>query len=92
MAHKRRIVVTIKGEDEPPPFPLPEEKGWRDWFRQTYAKYWFAIISLFIDVMVSLTLADMFGGISIPLFSFIALIAVEVTIYLRIWGMPPWTD
>ena len=92
MARKRRIVVTRPMEIEPLLYPEDEEKGWGEWFKQTYARYWFAIGSIFIDIMVALSLADIFDGISIPLFALIALAVVEVTIYLRIWGVSPWSD
>ena len=92
MALKRRIdseaeTSPLEEEDE----DIPEkylDRGWKHWLRHSYARYWYAIFCIFLDVMVPLELYRILSGsqqVVVPAFVFCALVALQVVIYMRLW-------
>jgi hypothetical protein len=70
--------------------PEPElEESWSTWLRGTYARYWYVLFCMFVDVVVGLEVynrIDGLTGIILAVLVLVALIAVQVHIYLRAWG------
>ena len=53
MAHKRKLVMERKApevEEE----DQPQELGWKDWLLRRYARSWYWIGVMFIDVVIFL--------------------------------------
>jgi hypothetical protein len=70
--------------------PQPElEESWSTWLRGTYARYWYVLFCMFVDVIVGLevyTRIDGLIGIILAMVVLVALVAVQVYIYLKAWG------
>ncbi|MCU0862064.1 MAG: hypothetical protein MUE65_07075 [Methanomassiliicoccales archaeon] len=92
MAQKRRLdseaeALPMEEDDE----DIPEkyrDRGWKHWLRHSYARYWYAILCVFLDVMVPLELYRSMTGSSqvvVPAFVLCALVALQVVIYMRLW-------
>lgn len=92
MAQKRRI----DSEAEAPAMDEEEEeipekyrdRGWKHWLRYSYARYWYALFCIFLDVMLPLELHRIMTGslqVVVPTFVLCALVAVQVVIYMRLW-------
>jgi hypothetical protein len=91
MAQKRRIMVEREREPDGEK-DIPErfkDSSWSEWARGTYARWWYGLLCLFIDVMVALELSAYIpADWSIPLLSFtvLTLIIIEIYIYRKVWG------
>ncbi len=85
MATKRVLRNTA-----PPTEPQSElEESWSAWLRGTYARYWYVLFCMFVDVVVGLEIyirIDGFTGIILVMVVLVALVAVQVHIYLKAWG------
>lgn len=65
------------------------DEGWLTWLLRTYTRYWYVLLCLFIDTMVGLQIfLSLRGtlGIALSLITIVALIAIELFIYIRLWG------
>ena len=63
---------------------------WWDWFLHDYARYWYALGTVALDVFVGLWLAESFHlvdalGILIIVATLVILLAVEIKGYFWIW-------
>jgi hypothetical protein len=84
MAHKRRIVVERK---ETPVEKEPEPLGWRDWLLRRYARYWYGVVMMFIDIVIFLELPRSMGtGYLVSGMATVGAGAVQLALYFRIWG------
>jgi hypothetical protein len=87
MAHKRKVVVDRVAEPIPDLTDDPEELGWKDWLLHRYARLWYWVTMLFVDVIVfleiqrSLDTNALVAGMAV-----VAVAMVQLFIYLRIWG------
>lgn len=85
MAHKRRLIVERVEQEETS--ELPETMGWKDWFLRKYSPIWYWVGSLFVDIMVFFQLQRSFDLYwSVALLLTLLAVAVEMYIFLRIWG------
>jgi hypothetical protein len=86
MAHKRRITI---GEREPVAEDegRSQELGWKDWLLRRYARSWYWVGALFLDVILFFEAQWSFG---LDLFGASALAAlallIELYIFIKIWG------
>ncbi len=91
MAKKRRIVLDRRSESEEPE-DVPEryrDSGWSEWVRGSYAKWWYVILSMFVDIFVALEVSHHLSGswaLILPIFMIIVLVGVEIYLYHRLWG------
>ncbi len=96
MATKRKIVTSEKGRES-----LEEEerrekeearkaKGptLREWWRNTYAKYWFVIVAMAVDafgaLQISSSIEGDLGSIA-ALIVLAVLVIIEILIYRALW-------
>lgn len=92
MARKRQIQVEKRIETEIIEEYVPEkykDVSWSDWFKGTYAKWWFIILSISFDLILALEISRHLTGIwsyFLPIMVFIALGMVELYIFHRVWG------
>ncbi len=70
--------------------PQPElEETWSDWLKGTYARYWYVLFCLFVDVVVGLEIFNRIDGVTgivLAAVAVAALIALQVFIYVKAWG------
>jgi hypothetical protein len=85
MATKRVLQNTA-----PPKELQPElEENWSTWLKGTYARYWYVLFCMFVDVAVVLEVyyrIEGLTGIILAMVVLAALIAVQVYLYLKAWG------
>lgn len=88
MAYKRRVVVS-KAAKAPPDEERDEldEEGWKIWLLRRYARMWFWVLMLFIDIIIFLELQRSLrfnplvaGAVTI------AMGVVQLAIFAKIWG------
>ncbi|MDD1770836.1 MAG: hypothetical protein LUO79_07105 [Methanomassiliicoccales archaeon] len=94
MAKKRRIVESESGraaresEDDWEKEQTRRSRSFGDWARQYYARYWYAILSVAIDVFGGLQLTWSISGevgtIAAIIFEGVAIV-VEILVYQRLW-------
>ncbi len=86
MAHKRKLVVERKAPDAEEE-DQPKELGWRDWLLRRYARSWYWIGVMFLDVVIFFQ-AQWSFGIDLVGASMLAALAilVELYIFIKIWG------
>ena len=89
MAQKRRVEVDSR---PPPPDEAPKELGWKDWLLKRYAKVWFWIGCLFLDVVIFLEMQRVLSAnVLVAGMATVAVAVVQLYVYLRIWGRAaPW--
>ncbi len=94
MAKKRRIIESESGraarESEEKQETEVGRKGQSmgEWFRSTYAKYWFVILSIAADVFGGLQFASLLSGslgVIAALVFLAAAIVVEILLFRRLW-------
>ena len=84
MAQKRRVEVEAK---PPPSEEVPEELGWRDWFLKRYARAWYWVGCLFLDVIIFLEMQRLLSTNALVAgMAAVAVGVVQLAIYFRIWG------
>jgi UDP-N-acetylmuramyl pentapeptide phosphotransferase/UDP-N-acetylglucosamine-1-phosphate transferase len=85
MATKRVLRKTAPSAE-----PQPElEESWSDWLKGTYARYWYVLFCLFVDVVVGLEIFNRIDGVTgivLAAVAVAALIALQVFIYVKAWG------
>ena len=92
MAKKRALQVETPDreiEEQPDEVRTPRESTWREWLRGTYAKYWYGIICLFVDVVVALELSKSVEypwSYLLPFIVVSALVLVQWQFYLKLWS------
>ena len=92
MAEKRRLRVSgqdqIEEETEEGPPRKYQDIGWKEWLKVDFARYWFVVIALMIDLLFGLEAANTISGMgSLGLAIFLAIaIPAEVFLYIYIWG------
>lgn len=85
MAHKRKIVVETKSAT-PEEMDL-EPLSWRDWFLRRYARYWYWVVMLFLDIMIFLELPRSTGtGYLVSGLAAIGAGAFQFVLYFKLWG------
>ncbi len=65
------------------------EESWSTWLKGTYARYWYVLFCMFVDVVVGLEIYGRFSGLTaiiLVMVVLVALVAVQVYIYLKAWG------
>jgi len=65
------------------------EESWSDWLKGTYARYWYVLFCMFVDVVVGLEIynrVDGLTGIIMTVVVLAVLVALQVLIYLKAWG------
>jgi hypothetical protein len=87
MANKRRVVVEKKTIAPAPREGEPRTMSWSDWLIRRYARYWYWVGMLFMDMAVFLEMQRSLGGhILVAMIAVVAVVAVQFAIYLRLWG------
>ena len=86
MAYKRRLVVEHR--DEPVDDQSnPEELGWKDWLLRRYARPWYWVGCIFLDIVIFFELQwalHVDALVSFPLT--VLVILIEAYLYIRVWG------
>jgi hypothetical protein len=92
MAQKRKIEG---GAPEPPPSSVyqdeleEEPESFTEWLKGTYAKYWYGLICLFVDLLVPFTLIAYLDTPLLPealILTILLLLAAEYAVYRKIWA------
>lgn len=68
-------------------------ESWHAWFRKTYARYWYIVGCIFVDLLVSLEVARISPkeySVGFSVFLFLVLALIEMFLYARVWGRPKW--
>jgi membrane protein YqaA with SNARE-associated domain len=92
MAEKRRFrVARPPGEESLEDDELPrkyKDVSWTEWLVIDFARYWFVIIALGVDLLIGLDVVTIFSGAgTIAFVLFLAItIPLEILIYLYLWG------
>ncbi len=92
MAEKRRLRVSGQEQiEEETEKGLPrkyQDVGWKEWLKADFARYWFVIIALMIDLLFGLEAVNAISGMgSLGMAIFLAItIPVEVFLYIYLWG------
>ncbi len=70
--------------------------SWRTWLRDRYARYWYLLGCLLLDLVVAGTVLQVFTASAIASWQYglaivlvIALAVPEVLVYRRLWPSPP---
>lgn len=85
MAQKRR--VEVEARPPPPPEEVPEEMNWRDWFLKRYARAWYWVGCMFLDVIIFLELQRVLRADTLVAgMAAVAVAVVQLALYFRIWG------
>ena len=82
----KRVLRNVAPSTEPEP---ELEESWSDWLRGTYARYWYVLFCMFVDVVVGLEIynrVDGLTGIIMTVVVLAVLVALQVLIYLKAWG------
>ncbi|MCU0861585.1 MAG: hypothetical protein MUE65_04635 [Methanomassiliicoccales archaeon] len=83
MAKKRLIE---KEDAYAPTRKARHEPDWREWFLGTYAKYWYVLACLFVDLAVFYEVRRTgFGGWAVPFIALVLAVGLQAILYLRIW-------
>lgn len=98
MARKRRILIERRLEesieDDLEPQDVPEkyrDMSWKEWLRGPFARTWFVVLSLFLDVILILEInrvVDGVAGMAISFTLLVPLLVCEVFLYRLWWGQP----
>ncbi len=84
MAQKRRVEVEAKA---PQAEEEPEELGWKDWLLKKYARAWYWVGCLFLDVMIFLEMQRLLSTNALVAgMAAVAVAVLQLAIYFRIWG------
>lgn len=92
MAEKRRLRVSEQNQiEEENDEDLPRKFksiGWKEWLKEDFARYWFVVIALMIDILFGLDAAKWVSGMgSLGSAIFLAIsIPIEVYLYIYLWG------
>lgn len=100
MAEKRRLEAPEQKRVEEREDEEPSRKyrsiGWKEWLKMDFARYWFVVIALMVDLLFGLDAMNLIPGAGTLGFAvFLAItIPVEILIYIYLWGrngklMPP---
>jgi len=90
MAKKRRIEV--ERSEEPEEIDVPDkfkESSWSEWVRNSYAKWWYGILCMFLDLLLAIEISNRLyapWNYFIPTIVVILLLIIELYIFHRIWG------
>jgi hypothetical protein len=82
----KRVLRNVAPSTEPEPDP---EESWSDWLKGTYARYWYVLFCMFVDVVVGLEMYNRVEGLTGIILAVAVLavpIAMQVLIYLKAWG------
>lgn len=85
MARKRKVVVekTIPANVE----EQSDDMGWKEWLILRYARAWYWLVALFIDIIIFFELQRTVGlEVVVSAMIAIILVVVELVLFLRIWG------
>lgn len=86
MAHKRRLEVEKKELRERLP-EEPEGMRWREWLLRRYARYWYWLAMIFLDMVIFFELQRSLGTNALVAgMAAVGAAAVQVAIYFRLWG------
>ena len=94
MAKKRRIIESESGraaresEEKRETTVTRKSQGIGEWFRSTYARYWFTLLSIAADVFGGLQIVSLVsGGLGViaALVFEAAAIVFEIFLYRRLW-------
>jgi len=92
MAEKRRISVSrselkegLEDDELPRKF---KDIGWKEWLKVDFARYWFVIMALAVDVFFGMEATKMISGVGWlgPAIFLAIAMPIEVFIYLYLWG------
>ena len=90
MAEKRRLQVPEQeGIEEDEELPRKFRSiGWKDWLKMDFARYWFVLIALMVDLLFGLDAMNLVSGAGSAGFAiFLAItIPAEVLLYIYLWG------
>ena len=62
---------------------------WNEWLKETFIRYWFAVVALLADIFISLEVLrhqELSIRVELAVIVFVILLAVEITVYLFLWG------
>lgn len=85
MARKRRLQVPVRSSES----IQYRYQTWNEWLKETFIRYWFAVIALVLDIFICLEVLrhqELSFRVELSAIIFIALLAVEITAYLYLWG------
>jgi hypothetical protein len=85
MAQKRVIRTTGRPSEQD---DEEDEETWGEWAKRSYARAWYILLCIFIDLFILLEVAngDTFISWGLGLIALFIVIAVEVFIYTKLWG------
>jgi hypothetical protein len=92
MAEKRSIGVSGPHQNEAQEEDdLPrkfKDIGWKEWLKVDFARYWFVIIALAINILFGMEATKLVSGVEWlgPAIFLAIAIPLEVFIYLHLWG------
>jgi hypothetical protein len=92
MVEKRRIKVSgpdPKEELEDDELPRKfKDIGWKEWLKVDFARYWYMVIVLAIDVLFGLEATNLVSGAgSLGFMLFLAIaVPLQILVYLYLWG------
>jgi hypothetical protein len=91
MAHKRRLSLDGRPEEKKRFtdnfLKSDEDLEWKVWFRTVYARYWYLVLCMGASALGMLAARwDLGWGWEVAVLVPLALLPLEVFIYLRLWG------
>jgi len=64
----------------------PQDTSWRTWLKADFLRYWYMVGCLFLDSVVFLEVyLQPDRPLSLAAFVLVALVGLEILLYLRIW-------
>jgi hypothetical protein len=86
MAYKRRVEVEAKPPQVEEEVEL-EPLGWKDWLLKKYARAWYWVGCLFLDVIIFLEMQRLLNTNALVAgMAAVAGAVVQLALYFRIWG------
>ena len=86
MAYKRRLDVEHRDkpvEDQ----SSPKELSWKDWLLRRYARPWYWVGCLFLDIVIFFELQWAFpADVLVAIMMTVLAIIAEVYLFIRVWG------
>ncbi|NYT12095.1 MAG: hypothetical protein GKC03_06015 [Methanomassiliicoccales archaeon] len=92
MARKRQIKVERVSATEPSDEDIPKkfrDEGWNKWFKESYAKWWYGLLCMIVDLFLALEVSRYLSGswiYFVPLIVVLILVMLEIYLFHRLWG------
>jgi len=92
MARKRQIKVERVSATEPSEEEIPKkyrDESWGDWFKGSYAKWWYVLLCVIIDIFLALEISRYLSGswaYFVPIIVVLILVMLEIYLFHHLWG------